>query len=924
MVTGFTSYSNAYWLREELQMFVREKYINEITKQLAWISTTVELLDSLNLNSINVHSESFFCGLLNTVFGYQLHDLNATEMNYTSIDLGDEKNKIAIQVTSEKTSAKIRKTLEKFCENEYYKKYDRLIIFIIGKKPNFSATFEPNGKIEFLKERDIWDTKYLINQIGGKENHSLSLIAEYLNSQLLTAKGYTGVDPIPIVEATRKKAYGLCMAKLQSIGLAPELAQKIIETDVASMKYQYILDNVNSGKNFLIGDYGTGKSHALLILAQRGANEFLKATKGYIPLFSHARDFVRSGSIQQWIDNLGIGTYNYFLFIDGLDEIDSSAAKRLLEEIDVLLAINVNNRILVGSRPISALTSKTNKLVIIPLSVEEQCTLYSMITGEREVKARFSYLESQMQLMLSKPFFCIIYALFKAEPKSWAKTDMDLVAAFVDRALKDIDENANILYHDLSTLAAKSIDRNLAEIHVSDIRLQGRLDLMLKTGFISQSGDYLSFSLPIIAQWMAAEAIRLQIICIEDIICDKTKTSRWLYALSILFSQMTFDESLDYFSMIVQTMPGVASRIIRDGLRFGQAKFLPSAYECGKKLQECMKVWIRALGPLSQYIAPVDTTNPLPLVVGVKDNHIAFFWTKKKMNCSVTTMSIRELVHTREAWQSRGVPAQSTWPWIITFEYLSDNLKKVIHDHTIITSEGQLEREFLWDSALRIVGKGSLYEGEISIESVEKYRSVPKGILNLDGKNIYTDLFYKILDKYIAKGINSIKPPYPISDKKCAPGWIWEPYSAQKYLEKVQFTYSSALDEYMSIVETAFPTLKSCLKIAQLSPCQLVGKLEFHEDGKNYSDAPGLTWYLEALPYDESNRVDIQFKEAPISNLDLLRSLHEKNSNFRPEFMFHSLSTITDQILRIIRSTPVTDLVYDWLESELKTIGWLK
>lgn len=924
MVTGFTSYSNAYWLREELQMFVREKYINEITKQLAWISTTVELLDSLNLNSINVHAESFFCGLLNTVFGYQLHDLNATEMNYTSIDLGDEKNKIAIQVTSEKTSAKIRKTLEKFCENEYYKKYDRLIIFIIGKKPDFSATFEHNGKIEFLKERDIWDTKYLINQIGGKENHSLSLIAEYLNSQLLTAKGYTGVDPIPIVEATRKKAYGLCMAKLQSIGVVPELAQKIIETDVASTKYQYILDSVNAGRIFLTGDYGTGKSHALLILAQRVANEFLKATRRDIPLFAHARDFVGSGSIQQWIDNLEIGTYSYFLFIDGLDEIDSSVAKRLLEEIDVLSAINVNNRILVGSRPISALTCKMNKLVVTPLSVEEQCILYSMITGECEVKARFSHLEAQMQLMLSKPFFCIIYALFKAEPKSWAKTDMDLVAAFVDRALKDVDENASVLYHDLSTLAAKSIDRNLAGIHVSDIRLQGRLDLMLKTGFVSQSGDYLSFSLPIIAQWMAAEAIRLKIIRIEDIICDKARTSRWLYALSILFSQMTFEESLDYFSMIVQTMPGVASRIIRDGLRFGQAKSLPSAYECGKKLQECMKVWISALGPLSHYIAPIDATDPLPLVVGAQDGRIAFSWRKGKMNSSVTTMSIRELVHTQGACQIRGVPAQSTWPWIITFEYLSDKLKKVIKGHTIITSEGQLEREFFWDTALHIVGKGRLYEGEISFESLEKYRRIPKGILDLNGKYIYIDSFYKILDKYIAKGINSIKPPYPVSDKKCTSGWIWAPYSAQRYLEKVQFTYGVALDEYMSIVETAFPTLKDCLQIAQLSPCQLVGKLEFHEDGKNYSDAPGLTWYLEALPYDESNRVDIQFKKAPISDLDLLTSLHKKNSNLRSEFMFHSLSSITNQTLRIICSTPVTDLVYNWLESELKTIGWLK
>lgn len=217
-----------------------------------------------------------------------------------------------------------------------------------------------------------------------------------------------------------------------------------------------------------------------------------------------------------------------------------------------------------------------------------------------------------------------------------------------------------------------------------------------------------------------------------------------------------------------------------------------------------------------------------------------------------------------------------------------------------------------------------MYEGEISFESLEKYRSIPKGILNLNGKYIYIDLFYKILDEYIAKGINSIKPPYPVSDKKCASGWIWAPYSAQRYLEKVQFTYGLALDEYMSIVETVFPTLKDCLRIAQLSPCQLVGKLEFHGDEKNYYDAPGLTWYLEALPYNESNRVDIQFKKAPISDLDLLTSLHEKNSNLRPEFMFHSLSTITNQTLRIICSTPVTDLVYAWLESELKTIGWLK
>lgn len=695
-------------------MFSREKNINEITEQLSWISTIIELRNSLNLNSISVHAESFFCGLLNIVFGYQLHNLNAKEMNYTSIDLGDEENNVAIQVTSEKTSTKIKETLRKFTEKEYYKKYGRLIVFIIGSKPNFTTTFENDGKIEFSKERDIWDIKYLINQINNKDDNELAAIAEYMNSQLVIAKGYTGTNPIPVVEATKQKAFGLCMAKLQSIGVTRELAEKIIVTDVASTKYQYILDNANAGINFLTGDYGTGKSHALAILAQRLADKFLNETWENVPLFAHAREVVNSGSIQKWIDNLEIGRYNYFLFIDGLDEIDFTVAKQLAEEIDTLTAINGNNRILAGSRQMSMLTEKTNKLVISPLSVEEQCVLYSVITGECEVRARFSHLDEQMQLMLSKPFFCIIYALFNAEPKSWAKTDMDLVTAFVDRVLKGVDESSNILYQDLSTLAAKSIDRNLAEIHISEIRLQGRLDLLLKTGFISQSGDYLSFSLPIIAQWMAAEAIRFKIIRVEDIVCDKTRTHRWLYALSILFSQMTFEESLDYFSLIVRTMPGVASRIIRDGLRFSQAKSLPSAYECGQKLQSCMKVWISALGPLSQYIAPVDATNPLPLIIGVEDNHITFSWTNKKMDSSVTTMSIRELARTQETWQARGVPAQSTWPWIITFEYLSDNLQKVIEGHAIITGTGQLKHEFFWNTALCIAGKGKVEKDRLS------------------------------------------------------------------------------------------------------------------------------------------------------------------------------------------------------------------
>ena len=67
-------------------MYLRGFYIQEIVSRLAWIKAQVEVLDSLNLYDINIHSETFFCGLLNVIFGYNLKNINDSEKNFPSID----------------------------------------------------------------------------------------------------------------------------------------------------------------------------------------------------------------------------------------------------------------------------------------------------------------------------------------------------------------------------------------------------------------------------------------------------------------------------------------------------------------------------------------------------------------------------------------------------------------------------------------------------------------------------------------------------------------------------------------------------------------------------------------------------------------------------------------------------------------------
>lgn len=96
------------------------------------------MLNHQNLYDINIHSETFFCGLLNVIFGYNLENINDSEKNFPSIDLEDKLNRVAIQVTTQEASSKIQYTLDKFFENKLDKTFDRLIVLIIGTKLHYS------------------------------------------------------------------------------------------------------------------------------------------------------------------------------------------------------------------------------------------------------------------------------------------------------------------------------------------------------------------------------------------------------------------------------------------------------------------------------------------------------------------------------------------------------------------------------------------------------------------------------------------------------------------------------------------------------------------------------------------------------------------------------------------------------------------
>ncbi|NWN64192.1 SMEK domain-containing protein, partial [Pseudomonas allii] len=144
----------------------RIDYQKKIITALSWLKVQVDYHNSLSLTDINHGAEDFYCGLLNLIYGYSLKNINITDLNAAAIDLGDEQNKIAIQVTSTAALSKTKYTVEKFIEKELYKKFDKLLIINIVKKSKHEVPTIGGPEFYLDTKRDILDVEDLIKKIN--------------------------------------------------------------------------------------------------------------------------------------------------------------------------------------------------------------------------------------------------------------------------------------------------------------------------------------------------------------------------------------------------------------------------------------------------------------------------------------------------------------------------------------------------------------------------------------------------------------------------------------------------------------------------------------------------------------------------------------------------------------------------------------
>ncbi len=117
----------------------RKDYIDKIAKYLARFVEEVKSYNDMNLYDYNIHAENALIPILNAVYDLKMVNANSIKKkNFPSIDLIDEENKVAFQITSTSSQEKIKSTLIKFGENNFQSQYDSLYIYILTEKEKYS------------------------------------------------------------------------------------------------------------------------------------------------------------------------------------------------------------------------------------------------------------------------------------------------------------------------------------------------------------------------------------------------------------------------------------------------------------------------------------------------------------------------------------------------------------------------------------------------------------------------------------------------------------------------------------------------------------------------------------------------------------------------------------------------------------------
>jgi hypothetical protein len=146
----------------------------------------VKVANAMGLFDINTIAEDFLIPIFSIAFNCpDLCNQNRIKMNFPAVDLGCETSRTSIQITSDPSSDKVSKTLDKFESHNLSSNFDSLYVYVITERQN-SYTSQKLTKavkklsIKFDTSTNILDFRDLAKKLDELTNEQLNCVNEHL------------------------------------------------------------------------------------------------------------------------------------------------------------------------------------------------------------------------------------------------------------------------------------------------------------------------------------------------------------------------------------------------------------------------------------------------------------------------------------------------------------------------------------------------------------------------------------------------------------------------------------------------------------------------------------------------------------------------------------------------------------------------
>ncbi|TLP93893.1 hypothetical protein FEF26_12740 [Nesterenkonia salmonea] len=357
------------------------------------------------------------------------------------------------------------------------------------------------------------------------------------------------------------------------------------------------------------------------------------------------------------------------LVIDGLDEIRSERASRVLEDANALVMKYPASKILLTSRlgvlDGHLLLTETNHHVQAPLDTEAALSLIDTVSGTRPHEALQN---PAFKENVKLPFFALAAAVVQRDGKTQLSR-AGLMRALVAKALR----RPGMVRTSVGTAEIARLLEQLAVNGTRRDRSDGMSEperlTLLETGLVRRSDDddQIHFTLPLLEQWFAAQRFQNDPQLIEEATRSSAEFEIWRWALAIALDESSWDTYNDIIMRCLAQDLGAGFWLIRESSRrSSRIEKAPNDPGLQARRVEHTVGYVKRTVPLYK-----ELVFPLP----AKDEHLVFDVNVNRGLINIGWYSTPETpVGSQQGDNPEELPlplarwgvaptAEKTWPW---------------------------------------------------------------------------------------------------------------------------------------------------------------------------------------------------------------------------------------------------------------------